>query len=527
MANAILFIFFPTALQQIGLYLVFVKMKKHTTTSIKDSRVAVVGSGIAGLSAAIRAAVAGAEVHVYEQNSYTGGKVTAFQKDGFRFDAGPSLFTLPNLVDDLFKLAGENPRDYFNYHVHNTVCNYFWRDGTRFSMYPQLEKNIDVISKNFSSLEASRVADYFSDAAKKYNLTSPYFLENSLHKPSTFMTLEVLKVLRAIPSLGLFSSLDEENKKYFKDPKLVQLFNRYATYNGSSPFLTPGIMQMITHLEHGLGTYLPKGGMHEISQSLTRLALKLGVEFHLGHKVEKLNSVQNKMVGIQVNGIEHPCDTIFVNSDVKHAYSHLLSPELKRPKKTLKQEPSSSALIFYWGINGSFPQLDLHNIFFSDNYEKEFEAIQHNGAFWEDPTVYVNITSKLEDTDAPKGHENWFVMINVPSNQGQPWDEIIPKVKNSILQRLTQELGVDIKPLILTEELLDPRSIERKTSSVGGALYGTSSNDRMAAFLRHPNKKSGVHGLYFCGGSAHPGGGVPLCLLSGKIATDWWLEDDE
>ena len=322
-------------------------MKKHTTTSIKDSRVAVVGSGIAGLSAAIRAAVAGAEVHVYEQNSYTGGKVTAFQKDGFRFDAGPSLFTLPNLVDDLFKLAVENPRDYFNYHVHNTVCNYFWRDGTRFSMYPQLEKNIEVISKNFSSLEASRVADYFSDAAKKYNLTSPYFLENSLHKPSTFMTLEVLKVLRAIPSLGLFSTLDEENKKYFKDPKLVQLFNRYATYNGSSPFLTPGIMQMITHLEHGLGTYLPKGGMHEISQSLTRLALKLGVEFHLGHKVEKLNSVQNKMVGIQVNGIEHPCDTIFVNSDVKHAYSHLLSPELKRPKKTLKQEPSSSALIFY------------------------------------------------------------------------------------------------------------------------------------------------------------------------------------
>jgi len=203
----------------------------------------------------------------------------------------------------------------------------------------------------------------------------------------------------------------------------------------------------------------------------------------------------------------------------------LLDDDIKRPKKTLRQEPSSSALIFYWGIEERFQQLDLHNIFFSKDYKREFDAIQNNGEFWVDPTIYVNITSKLEPNDAPSGAENWFVMINVPANTGQNWDEIIPKAKQEILSRLTKEFGKDIGALIRTEEILDPRSIESKTSSVGGALYGTSSNEQMAAFLRHPNKKIGVDGLYFCGGSAHPGGGVPLCLLSGKIATNWWLEN--
>ena len=490
-----------------------------------NETVAVIGAGIAGIATAVRAAAAGAQVHVFEQNSYTGGKLTAFEKDGYRFDAGPSLFTLPHLVDELFELAGKPPRDYFNYHTHSSVCHYFWHDGTKMIMYPSMKENVAEVRRVFGDREADVVEEYFQKAAEKYDLTAPFFLENSLHRLKTFLTPKVLKVLAAIPGLGLFTTLDRYNKRYFKNPKLVQLFNRYATYNGSSPYLTPGIMQMITHLEHGLGTFLPHGGMHEISQSLTRLAEDLGVTFHLEHKVERIVSSNVKVTGVQANGKVFSCSTVFVNSDVKHAYAHLLDDDIKRPKKTLRQEPSSSALIFYWGIEERFQQLDLHNIFFSKDYKREFDAIQNNGEFWVDPTIYVNITSKLEPNDAPSGAENWFVMINVPANTGQNWDEIIPKAKQEILSRLTKEFGKDIGALIRTEEILDPRSIESKTSSVGGALYGTSSNEQMAAFLRHPNKKIGVDGLYFCGGSAHPGGGVPLCLLSGKIATNWWLEN--
>ena len=488
-------------------------------------KIAVIGSGVAGLSAAVRLAVAGNQVVVYEQNAYTGGKVTAFERDGFRFDMGPSLFTLPHLVDELFELAGKAPRDYFNYHTHDEVCRYFWEDGTKLTLYPSVERNVAEVRKVFGESSASRVSDYFERAKKKYDLTAPFFLENSLHKSKTYLKSEVLKVLQEIPSLGLFTTLDQENKRYFKEPKLVQLFNRYATYNGSSPFQTPGIMQMITHLEHGLGTHFPVGGMHEISQSITRLAIDLGVEFKLNSRVDEILVERGQVRGISVNGKIEIFNRVVCNSDIKHVYKNLLAAPVKRPKKTLAQEPSSSALIFYWGLSEKFEQLDLHNIIFSEDYEREFERIQHNGPFWEDPTVYIHISNRLEKSDAPDGKDSWFVMVNVPYDQGQDWEAIIQKTRKSVLNRISKTLKCSIESLIEVEEWLTPVDIEQRTSSVGGALYGTSSNDRMAAFLRHSNKSSSVKGLYFCGGSAHPGGGVPLCLLSGRITAEWLNED--
>ncbi|MEL0027010.1 MAG: FAD-dependent oxidoreductase, partial [Schleiferiaceae bacterium] len=233
--------------------------------------VAIIGSGVAGLSAAIRLALQGKQVIVFEQNPYTGGKVTAFEKQGFRFDMGPSLFTMPHLVEELFELAGRTPKDYFQYHTHDEVCRYFWLDGTQITLYPSVEKNVEAITTVFGKESGKRVRKYFDDARKKFELTAPFFLESSLHKMKTFFSPRVLKVVSEIPRLGLFSTLDDQNKRYFKEPKLVQLFNRYATYNGSSPYQTPGIMQMISHLEHGMGTHFPVGGMHAISQSLTKL----------------------------------------------------------------------------------------------------------------------------------------------------------------------------------------------------------------------------------------------------------------
>ena len=494
--------------------------------SISSSTVAVVGAGIAGLSAAIRLAVAGKKVIVFEQNSYTGGKVTAFEQKGFRFDMGPSLFTLPHLVDELFELAGKNPRAYFNYHTHAEVCRYFWDDGTKLTMYPSIEKNEATVASVFGPSEAKQLRDYFEKAKRKYDLTAPFFLEKSLHRASTFLTPAVVKVLAEIPKLGLFSTLHEENEKAFRTPKLVQLFNRYATYNGSSPYQTPGIMQMITHLEHSLGTHFPMGGMHEISQSLTRLAVDLGVRFELETRVEEFLIEYNSITGLVAGGKTWEVDQLVCNTDVKHAYNYLMPEKVKRPKKTLEQEPSSSALIFYWGLSAQFPELDLHNIMFSENYETEFKQIQSNGPFWEDPTVYIHISNRLEPEDAPKDKDSWFVMVNTPYDQGQDWDEIVPLVREKVLERISKVLGTSIEPLIEMEEVLRPQDIEQRTSSVGGALYGTSSNDRMAAFLRHSNKSNSVKGLYFCGGSAHPGGGVPLCLLSGKIASEWLIEDE-
>ncbi|MEJ2006313.1 MAG: phytoene desaturase, partial [Cyclobacteriaceae bacterium] len=184
------------------------------------------------------------------------------------------------------------------------------------------------------------------------------------------------------------------------------------------------------------------------------------------------------------------------------------------------QERSSSALIFYWGISSEFEELDLHNIFFSENYRDEFDQIFRKKEPGTDPTIYVNITSKENPGDAPDGHEHWFVMVNVPANEGQNWDELIPVVRNRILHKLKRILNIDIESLIQEESVLDPRLIESRTSSYQGALYGTSSNSTLAAFFRHPNFKRSIPNLYFCGGSVHPGGGIPLCLLSAKIVGD-------
>jgi phytoene dehydrogenase-like protein len=205
--------------------------------------------------------------------------------------------------------------------------------------------------------------------------------------------------------------------------------------------------------------------------------------------------------------------------DVVNTYKKLL-PKASQPKKILNQPKSSSALIFYWGIQKRFPQLDMHNIFFSQDYAQEFTHIFRQKNIYQDPTVYINITSKHKPDDAPEGCENWFVMINVPNNSGQDWDELITQGRKNILAKLSRILQTDIEPLIACESILDPRTIESRTSSSQGALYGNSSNNRYAAFLRHANFSSQIQNLYFCGGSVHPGGGIPLCLLSAKIATD-------
>jgi phytoene dehydrogenase-like protein len=205
--------------------------------------------------------------------------------------------------------------------------------------------------------------------------------------------------------------------------------------------------------------------------------------------------------------------------DIYFTY-HKLLPKIKKPKRTLSQERSSSAIIFYWGIKKEFPELDLHNILFTENYKEEFDAIFEQKNLCEDPTVYINISSKLAKEDAPEGSENWFVMVNAPSNSGQDWDELIINTRKNIIRKINKQFNINLEDLIENEEILDPRTIESKTFSYQGSLYGTSSNSKFAAFLRHPNFKKKVKGLYFVGGSVHPGGGIPLCLMSAKIATN-------
>lgn len=479
--------------------------------------IGIVGAGIAGLAAAVRSAVAGHKVTVFEGNSYPGGKLTAFEKGGYRFDAGPSLFTMPQYVDELFHLAGEKPENYFTYTRLDPVCNYFWEDGTTLSAFADKNKFSKEASSKLS-IPASYVSDSLKDSEHKYDANGRIFLEKSLHKWSTWLNLPVLKALLKIHQYDLFSSMNKVNERILKHPKLVQLFNRFATYNGSDPYRAPGLLTIIPHFEHHIGAYYPKDGMHSITKAVYELALRLGVTFHFNSKVEEL-LVENKQIkGLRTANHIYSYDRIICNMDVFFAYQKLL-PNHPRPERILKQERSTSAMIFYWGIKKVFPQLEMHNIFFSNDYKNEFNHLKE-GKVAKDATIYVNLTSNHTPTDAPQGSQNWFVMVNVPSQAKNQQNFDIQVLKKQIISKLSHLLGEPIEPLIEMEEILSPAEIESRTQSHQGSLYGTSSNKPLSAFLRHPNFSKQIKGLYFCGGSVHPGGGIPLCLLSAKIAVN-------
>ena len=487
----------------------------------------IIGAGIAGIASAIRLAVNGYRVDVFETNSYPGGKLSTFDLQGesgtYRFDAGPSLFTLPHLVEELFQLAGENPADHFEYVRLPEICRYFWDDNIRLTAWADPSAFAHEVENQLGE-PAERVLNFLTDSAFKYNITDQLFLHDSLHKASTWLNRKALRGYLNLPRLGVFGTMNAANARTFSNPKAVQLFNRYATYNGSDPYQTPALLNIIPHLEYNVGAFFPKKGMVSITDSLVALARRLGVTFHYNTPVQEIVVEKGKAVGLRLNtGQTARYSIVISNMDITPTYRRLM-PTQPAPERTLSQQRSSSGLIFYWGIKPdaarrSFPELDMHNIFFSNDYRTEFEYLfQRRDQLYNDPTVYVNITSKTKPDDAPSGCENWFVLLNAPANEGQDWDKIIVQTRQDVLRKLSHNLGVDVASLIECEAILDPRTIEARTSSAQGALYGTASNNRFAAFLRHPNFSSKIKNLYFVGRSVHPGGGIPLCLLSAKIA---------
>ena len=489
-------------------------------------RAIIIGAGVAGLASAIRLAVQGMQVTVFEKNSYPGGKMSALEINGYRFDAGPSLFTQPQNIEELFTLAGEPIEDYFAYHRLPVSCNYFFEDGTKVKAYADKDLFSNELVTQLGEKENSLIT-YLKQSENIYQNIGSLFVNYSLHKTKTLFNQNVVKALKATRFSYLFRSMHQVNTAHFSNPRTVQLFDRYATYNGSNPYKAPGMLSLIPHLEHNEGAYYPKGGMISITNALYQLALKKGVQFHFDSPVQNIIRHEQKVKGVVVHGENIDADIVVSNMDVYFTYKHLLG-DVNKAHKLLQQERSSSALIFYWGIQKEFPELDLHNIFFAEDYQAEFDHLFRKKKIYQDPTIYINITSKCESgVQAPLGKENWFVMVNAPANIGQNWESYREQYRQSILAKLGRLLQTDIEPLIEAEEVLDPVMIESVTSSFMGSLYGTSSNSRMAAFLRHPNFSKAISGLYFVGGSVHPGGGIPLCLQSAKIMSELVAKDQK
>lgn len=484
---------------------------------------AVIGAGLGGLSAAIHLARAGYAVDVYEKNHSPGGKAGCLSGSGFRFDTGPSLLTLPFVLEELFQTAGEKIRDYLHIEPLEILCRYFYSDKTIIDAYRDPEKfSKEIYLKTGES--SSALQAYLEYCKNIYDLTADLFLFSSFSEISNFLNRKALNTLLNISKLDPFRTMNEAVGSFFTDSRIIQLFNRYATYNGSNPFSAPATLNIIPHVEYNMGGYLVKEGMFALPEALESLAIKKGIRFFYNTNVSKIRIENSKVSGIIANRKEISYSTIISNADVSYTHNHLLNSPLKFSRKT---ETSSSAIIFYWGIKGIFPQLEIHNILFSKDYRAEFEELFRTGEVPSDPTIYIYISSKINPSDSPKGHENWFVMINAPAHSCQNWETVIDKTRSIIIKKIRSYTGINISGSIVTEEYATPEMMEKSTNSSGGSIYGFASNSRRSAFIRQKNRSKKFKGLYFSGGTVHPGGGIPLVLLSGKFAAEAILKDAE
>lgn len=479
------------------------------------STVAVIGAGIGGLSTAIRAAAEGRSVTLFEATPEVGGKLRQLHLGDYRFDLGPSLFTWPDLLLDTLAAAGPKAAPFDHIRLDRS-CHYFWEDGTRIIGWTdrdQLRREIETAL----DIDASPALRHLDRSQAGFEATQGLFLEQSLHEPSSWTpgrTLRHLgKALRAWRALPLTRKLHGWNGRA-GHPHLQQLFNRYATYNGSDPYRAPAMLHVIPHLEFGMGTFAPVGGMHAIVDALHQTALAVGVHIRTNSPVARIDVRQDQVCGVTLeDGTVHSADVVVSGADVTPTYRRLL-PEHPAPERILDAESSTSGVIFYWGIRHEAPDLHLHNILWAEDYREEFRCLFEEKTIADDPTVYINIGSRTSPADAPEGAGNWFVMVNAPAGWDVTGLDALRKRVEEKIQRIT---GIDVAAHRECEHILTPADIESRTGSHQGALYGPASNRPMSAFLRHRNRDRRIRGLYFAGGSVHPGGGIPLCLLSGRI----------
>lgn len=489
-----------------------------------SKKVAVIGAGLGGLAVSLLLNKQGYDVTIFEKNEEVGGKINNLMGKGFRFDMGASLVTMPFVLKELFELLDLNIKDYIQIDKLEIITKYFYPDGISINAYSNIDNFVDEIERKTTENEKS-IRNYFEYSKRIYDLTSDLFIFNDFTSISKLFNKKGLNTLFNIRGIDPFRTIHQANSSFFSDKKILQIFDRYATYNGSNPYKAPATLNIIPYVEYYLGGYYFSEGMYSLINVLENLCNHNKIQILKNSEVTRIGISPNGPSFLFANEQKYEFDYIISNSDVNHTFTNLLQDSSSsESKRNSKNQASSSALVFYWGVNGNYPQLETHNILFSENYFEEFAQIFDKKQLPDDPTIYIYISSKFNPTDAPNGYENWFVMINTPENLGQDWDKIIEKYRPIIINKIKDLTGINIKDNIIFESTLTPEAIEKNTLSSYGSIYGISSNTKSAAFLRQKNRSKTHPNLFFVGGSVHPGGGIPLVLSSAMIVSKMFEE---
>ena len=491
---------------------------------MENKRVAVVGGGLGALSGAIRLARLGFSVQLFEKNPKIGGKVNEAVLDGYRFDTGASLLTMPFVIDELFDFAGFKRADYLDFVSIDPICRYFFSDGSVMDASADKAKMKAAIQQ-LSPDDVEAYERFLKYAERIHTLTSEIFMFTPIHAFKKLMKPRHFRTLFKLHQIDPFRTVHQSVSRFFSDPRLIQLFDRYATYNGSDPFQAPATLNIIPYIEYGLGGYYIKGGIYRLVDALMTIACALGVQVHTSAKVEKICHARKRVSGVRVNGKKVEADYVLCGADAVVAYNELIDGHQKRRERLNRLEPSVSGMLFLWGVRAKHPKLAHHNIIFSSDYDAEFTQIFKHQQVPDEPTIYIAITSKADAEHAPADGENWFVLLNMPYlSLGQVWGKEKDRMRSVVLNKLKQ-LGFDIADRIEVEQVYTPEDFSQLYASNQGSIYGISSNSKTTAFRRIPNRSRTLHGLYFAGGSVHPGGGIPLVILSGKMAATLIAED--
>ncbi|MBO9129154.1 phytoene desaturase family protein [Bacillus sp. 165] len=491
-------------------------------------KVVIIGGGLGGLSAAIKLAGQGHEVTILEKNERAGGKLNIRSGKGYTFDTGPSILSMPWVLEQLFESVGRNIHDYIQIERIEPQWRTFFEDGTVIDLLGDLPSMLEQL-KTISPTDAERFFDYMSYASKLYDLNMKSFYKRSLSGLSELRSMHNLKELLAMDPM---KSMDQATKKYFKDKHLQQLFNFLIMYIGSSPYHAPAVLSQLAHVQLGLGIYYVQGGMYNIAKAMLKVLDELGVEVKTNSKVTKVITKGTRATGIELeNGDIVHGEIIVSNLEAIPAYETLLEdhPLASKAAKDLeKYIPTVSGLVLLLGVNKKYDTLEHHNFFFSKDPEREFHQIFNEGIPSDDPTIYIGISSKSDKSQAPENKENLFVLTHVPPlKKGESWSGFTEKYRDVVLTKL-ERMGVsDLRSHIEFEYTFTPDDLRELYGANGGSIYGVATDRKVNGGFKVPSRSKALENLYFVGGSTHPGGGVPMVTLSGQLTADLIIEDQQ
>lgn len=492
------------------------------------SKTIIVGGGIAGLASAIRLRHAGIEVELFEQQDRVGGKMNVIEKDGFTFDTGPTIVMMPEEYRELFTLVGRNPDDYFTMSLMDPFFTMHYPDGTKLEMSSDLSKLMKVLER-VDAKDAQGYLRYLSDVYGRYQIARNHFLNRSFRSIWDFFNPKSLLQAYRLKSLD---TAYKAISRYVKNDRLRKLFSFQTLYIGISPYSGPSIYSIIGMIQLVYGVWFIKGGMIAYVDALERLAKELGIVIHTSTKVDEVVLENGKAVGVKVKGNVHRADHVLLNADFPAAIQQLVPQEKQRKPYTDaridRMESSCSTFMMYLGIDRKLDKLDVHNLYFTEDFDRNISEI-FDGTLPEDPSMYFYCPAKLDPSLAPEGQETLYVLVPIPNLKvmDEPWtDETTQKYRKIVLERIKKSgLMPDLEDHIVSETIWTPVDWESRFNAHFGATFGLAPTIGQSLVFRPQTTVKGIKNLYAAGSSIHPGAGVPIVMLSAKLAVADILHD--